>query len=328
MAPGREDGGLIEQVGKIGAGKTWRAAGPIRQRHRIGQGTGAGMHRQDLLAAPAIGQIHRDPSIKAARTHQGRIEHIRPVGGRQKDHTGVVFEAIHLREQLVERLLPFVVAATDAGTPLAAHGIDFIDENDAGCLGLRLAEQIPHPRGPHAHEHLHKFRGGHREKGHPSLAGNRFGQEGFARARRAHQEHPFGNLGAHGGEAFGGFEEGDHLRQLLFGFGDPRHIFKAHRHAALSLEPGFAAAKAHCPVRHLGGAADQQGETAQQQNHQQAIGHQTGHRPVLAVVAHRQGHLGPLRRSQQQLIVAEHRHLGLLAILEAHLHLALAQRKH
>ncbi len=47
------------------------------------------------------------------------------------------------RQQLVERLLALIIAATNAGTTGAAHGINFINEDDAGCvlLGLQTASK-------------------------------------------------------------------------------------------------------------------------------------------------------------------------------------------
>ena len=327
MAAGREDGRLIEQVGEVGSGETRGAAGPGRQRHRRRQRTAAGVDRQDRLAAAAVGQVDGDAAIEAAWAHQGRVEHVGAVGGGQQNHAGVVGEAIHFGEQLVEGLLPFVVAAADASTPLAADRIDLIDKNDAGRLGFGLAEQVPHPTGPHTHEHLDEFGGGHREEGHPRLTGDGSGQQGFAGAGWPHQQHPLGNLGADCGESIGLPQEGDHLLELLFGFGDARHVFKAHRHSTIGLEAWLAAAKSHRPVGHLGRATDQQRQAAEQQQHQQAVGDQSGQGPIGAIVPHRERHLRLLGGAQQQLVVAEHRHGELTAVLKAHARFALAQRQ-
>lgn len=66
-------------------------------------------------------------------------------------------ETVHLREELVQRVLPLAVAAHggDGGTGLA-DGVDLVDEDDAGSLALGLLEEIPHPCGPDADEHLHE----------------------------------------------------------------------------------------------------------------------------------------------------------------------------
>ena len=169
---------------------------------------------------------------------------------------------------MVEGLLPFVVAAADARTPLAADGIDLIDENDAGRLGLGLTEQIPHPTGTHPHEHLHEFGGGHREEGHSGLASDGLGEQGLAGTWRTHQQHTLGNLGADRGEPLRRAQEGDHLLELLLGLGDPGHILETHPHRTLGLKTGLAAAEAEGPVRHLARTADQQGEASEEQHHQ------------------------------------------------------------
>jgi hypothetical protein len=47
-------------------------------------------------------------------------------------------EAVHLGEDLVERLLALVVAAGDARAALPADGVDLVDEDDARRRLLRL----------------------------------------------------------------------------------------------------------------------------------------------------------------------------------------------
>jgi hypothetical protein len=50
-------------------------------------------------------------------------------------------KAVHFHQQLVEGLLALVMAAAQAGAAVAAHGIDFIDENDAGRVFLALQKR-------------------------------------------------------------------------------------------------------------------------------------------------------------------------------------------
>ena len=52
---------------------------------------------------------------KRPGTQQGRIEHVGPVRGGHHDHRLGLREAVHLAEDLVERLLAFVVAAAEPG---------------------------------------------------------------------------------------------------------------------------------------------------------------------------------------------------------------------
>ena len=133
------------------------------------------MHIEDLQPSLVVGAIHHHLSIETTGPHQRRIEDVRPVGGGHDDDAGVALEAVHLGEQLVEGLLPFVIAATEACAPLPAHGIDLIDEHDAGSTLLGLLEQVADPAGADAHEHLHEFRAGDREEGHTGFAGHGLG---------------------------------------------------------------------------------------------------------------------------------------------------------
>ena len=66
---------------------------------------------EDRLAADDVGPIDHHGAVEAAGPQQGRVERFRPVGRRHDDDAAVGVEAVHLDEQLVERLLALVVAA-------------------------------------------------------------------------------------------------------------------------------------------------------------------------------------------------------------------------
>jgi len=88
-----------------------------RQRHL------AHVNFQNLLAADHVGIRHHDLTVETAGTQQRRIEHVGPVGGGDQDDAFVGFKAVHLDQQLVERLLTLVVTAAEAGaamTPTAS----------------------------------------------------------------------------------------------------------------------------------------------------------------------------------------------------------------
>ena len=208
---------------------------------------------------------------------------------------------------------------------MTTNRINFVDKNDAGGLGLGLTEQIPHPAGPHPNKHLDELRRRHREKGNSRFPGNGPSQQGLTGAGGPDQQYTLGDFGADGGKPFWLLQEGDHLLELLLGFGDAGHILKAHRHIALGLQPGLAAAESHGPVGHLGRAADQQGQPPQQQQHQQAVRHQASRGAIGAVIPHRQGNLGCFGRTQQQLVIAEDRNGCLTAIVKPDQNLPLAQ---
>ena len=81
-------------------------------------------------AALVVRPIDGDVPIEAARPQQRRIEHVGPIGGRQDDDRFGLAEAVHLAEDLIERLLALVVPAAQAGAAHAADGVDFVDEQD------------------------------------------------------------------------------------------------------------------------------------------------------------------------------------------------------
>src|SRR4029077_19667475 len=92
------------------------------------------MDLEDLETALLRGPIDSHMAVKAARTQQGRVEDIGPIGRRQYNHALIRREAIHLGQDLVERLFPFVMAPSQPGASDAPHRIDLIDEQDAGAV--------------------------------------------------------------------------------------------------------------------------------------------------------------------------------------------------
>ena len=156
-APGCEDRCLIEQVGEIGASKPGRATGNGFQGHLWRQLFVAAVDIENGKPPLDIGSVNRNLPIKAARAHQGRVEHIGTVGCRDDNDAAISLEPIHFGEQLVEGLLPLIISSTNAGTTLTANGIDFIDKDQAGTVFLGTFKQIPHATGTNTNEHLNKF---------------------------------------------------------------------------------------------------------------------------------------------------------------------------
>ena len=156
-----------------------------------------------MIGAVSYTHLDDDLPVEPAGTHQGRIQDIRAVGRGDHDDALVRAEAVHLDEQLVEGLLPFVMPAAEARAALTADRVDFIDEDDAGRALFRLVEQIPDTGRADADIHLHKIRARNREERHPRLPRDGAGQQGFTGTGRAHQQHPFGDPGAELFEFFG-----------------------------------------------------------------------------------------------------------------------------
>src|ERR1044071_2863836 len=113
------------------------------------------MYAEDLLTALQIGVPDRDLSIESARSQECGIEDVGAIGRGDNDDAVVLGEAVHLDEQLIERLLTLFVTERIA-TAIAAHGIELVDEDDARLVATRLLEQLAHARGAHAGIHLHE----------------------------------------------------------------------------------------------------------------------------------------------------------------------------
>ena len=173
------------------------------------------MDLQDLLAALDVRQTDIDLTVEAAGAEQGLIEDVGTVGGRHDDDAVVGLKSVHLNEELVQGLLAFIVAAAEAGTALAAHRVDLIDEDDAGHGLLGFVEEVAHTGGADADVHFHEIRAGDGVEGHARLTGTGAGQQGLAGTRRAHQQNAVGDAGTEGVELVRALEELDDFLQLF-----------------------------------------------------------------------------------------------------------------
>ena len=196
VVPDGSQSGLVDDVCQLRAGSAGGHSCHGFKVHIVGNLYLFGVNLQNFLPAVQIRQLHGNPAVKPAGTGQGRVKGLGAVGGGQNNHAAVVLKAVHLRQQLVQGLLPFVVAPHAAGVSLLANGVNLVNEHDAGSLLLGLLEEVSDLAGAHAHEHLHKFRAAHGEEGDIGFAGHGLCQHGFAGARRANQQHALGHGGA------------------------------------------------------------------------------------------------------------------------------------
>jgi hypothetical protein len=188
---------------------------------------------------------HDDAPVEAPGPEQSRVEHVRAVGGGDEDDPLVRLEAVHLHEQLVERLLALVVPAAQASPAVAADGVDLVDEDDAGGVLLALLEEVPDAARAHAHEHLDEVGAGDGEEGHSGLAGHGPGEERLPRARRAHEQDALGDAAAQLGELLRVLEEGDDLLELVLGLVDAGHVGEGDLVVVLGHQLGLRLAEAH-----------------------------------------------------------------------------------
>ena len=208
------------------------------------------MDLEDGLATREVGKLHGDAAIEAAGAKQGRVERLWAVGGGEHHDALVVVEAVHLGEELVQRLLALVVGV-DRHVALLAHGIDLVDEDDAGGLLVGLLEEVAHLGGATTHEHLHELRARDLEERHARLAGDGLGHEGLTGAGRAHEQRSARAAGADLVVFLGLLEEAHDLLERLLGLVLTGDVLE--RDAGLLaldlLGAGLAKATAHAKAR-------------------------------------------------------------------------------
>ena len=180
---------------------------------------------ENRLATLEIGIADHHLTIEPSRTKQRRIEDVLAVGGGDDDDALMAFEAVHFHEQLIQRLLALLVAERVAAAA-AADGVELVDEDDAGAVAARLAEQLAHARGADARVHLDEVRAAREQERHAGFARDRPRQQRLAGSRRADEEHALGNPAADSGEPLRLAEEIDDFLDFVLGFVDARDILE------------------------------------------------------------------------------------------------------
>ena len=101
------------------------------------------MHEEDLLTIVDVGKVYIDLTVEAACTQEGGVEDVGTVRSCQHDDTAIGAEAVHLGEELIQRILTLIVAPeVVVATTGTTHRIDFVDEDDTGGLLLGRLEEV------------------------------------------------------------------------------------------------------------------------------------------------------------------------------------------
>ena len=227
------------------------------------------MHLEDLLAAVDVGVRHHDLAVEAARTQQRGVEHVGPVGGRDQDDAFIGLEAVHLDQQLVQRLLALVVAAAEAGAAMAADSVDFVDEDDAGRVLLGLVEHVAHAAGADADEHFDEVRTGNGEERHVGFTRDRAGKQRLAGAGRADEQHAARDLAAQPLELLRVAQELDDLLEVFLGFVDAGDVVEGDAAMRLGQKLGLGLAEAHGPAGAGLHLAHEENPDAEDEDHRQ-----------------------------------------------------------
>ena len=154
------------------------------------------MHLEDLHTAELVGTIDQHLAVEAARAQERRIEDLRPVGRCDQDQSLARIEAVHLDQELVQRLLFLVVSAQAVGAARAAERIELVDEDDCRRALARLLEQVANATGADADEHLDELGAVDGEKRHAGLARDCAREQRLACSGRPDQQHALRDVSA------------------------------------------------------------------------------------------------------------------------------------
>ena len=203
------------------------------------------MHLEDLAAAVSVGTVDDDLAVEAPGAQKRRVEDVGTVRGGDEDDVVLHLEAVHLDEELVQRLLALVVAAAQAGAAVAADGVDLVHEDDAGPGLLGLLEEVAHARGADADEHLDEVGARDGEERHACLAGDRAREQRLPRAGRPVEKHALGDARAERLELLRILEELLDLVQLLDRLVHAGHVLEGDLRRVRRHALGAALAEAH-----------------------------------------------------------------------------------
>src|SRR5215469_11650347 len=126
---------------------------------------------------------------------------------------------------------------------MAANGINFVDEDDAGGVLFPLLKQIADTASTNAHKHLHKIRTGDAEERNIGFTGNRAGQQGLAGSRMTYKQDALRNASTELLKLLRFTQEFDDLPQLFLGFVYSSYIFEGNFFLLHGEQAGAALAK-------------------------------------------------------------------------------------
>ena len=208
-------------------------------------------------------------AVEAAGAQQRRVEDLGPVGGGEHDDARVGVEAVHLGEDLVERLLALVVAAEPRRRRArAADRVELVDEDDRGraslaCLKRSRTREAPTPTiaSTNSDAEIEK-------NGTLGLPGDRAGEQRLAGAGLAGEQHAARDAAAEPAVAVGVAQEVDDLGELGLGLLDAGDVLEGHRRGRRLDAPGAGAAEAPSPpARRRRRAAAHLDEQPDEQDH-------------------------------------------------------------
>jgi hypothetical protein len=104
-----QNGGFVDGIGQICARESGGQFGNHRQVDIVAEGLALGMDAEDCDTTFEVRCVEDNLAVEAAWADQGWVEHVGTVSGSNHDDVGVGVEAVHLDQDLVERLFALVV---------------------------------------------------------------------------------------------------------------------------------------------------------------------------------------------------------------------------
>ena len=240
----RIDGRLIDHIGQIRSDRAGRCQSDRFQIHALIHSHIFRMDFQDIHTAPQVRFIHDDTPVKTARAQERRIQDLRPVRCSQDQKSLIRIKSIHLRQELVQCLFPFVIAAQGRVTGLS-DCVDLIDKYDARRLLLGLLEQVAHTGRADAHIHFHKGGSRQREERYFRLACYCFCKKRLSGSRRSHKECAFREFRTDPAVFARIMEKIHHFLKGFFCLVLPGHILECNARLFLHIHLGVALTDAH-----------------------------------------------------------------------------------
>src|SRR5258708_6842168 len=154
---------------------------------------------------------------------------------------------------------------------MAAHSVDFVDENNARRVLLALLEKVADAARAQTDKPLREVRTGDREERHIRRACNRPRQQSLYRARRSDQQHALRNAAAQLLELLRILQKLNNFLQLFLGLVRSRDVLKGRLLLLRRKQPrtGFAKAQRFVPARlHL---PHQEQAESHQQNERRGV---------------------------------------------------------
>ena len=208
------------------------------------------------------------------------------------------------------------MAAAQTRPAVPSHGIDLVDEHDAGRILLALFEQVTHPAGTHAHEHFDEVRARNGKERHSGLARDGACEQSLARAGRPHHEHALGNAAAQAGKLLRVFEKSDDLLDLVLGLFDAGHVGEGDLLLVLGQKTRLGLAETHgLAAAHLELAHEEQEDHRDHDDGQPGDQHLLPE-PALGLAGDLVGNVGPVELLQCLLANEASGDEGLVTLLQ------------